>query len=138
MIFHLGAYNCVEVIFVEEKQSTITYDDNWREVSTPEIPVLGSAEDYGGAVVTDGTERELSDDRIEKRHITAPRHLVLTLQLAVCLLLALAAFALKSIGGEVYEAARAWYIEQLNDTAMFDGSRDFGLPFLNGATADEV
>ncbi len=138
MIFHLGAYNCVEVIFVEEKQSTITYDDNWREISTPEIPVLGSAETYDRDVMTDEPELELPDDGIEKRRFTAPKHLVLTVQLVVCILLSLTAFALKSIGGEVYEAARAWYIEQLNDTAVFDGSRDFGLPFLNGATADEV
>ena len=138
MIFHLGAYNCVEVIILEEKQSTITYDDNWREVSTPEIPVLGSPEAYDRAVATDEPELELSDDGIEKRRFSAPKHLVLTVQLVVCILLALTAFALKSIGGEVYEAARAWYIEQLNDTAVFDGSRDFGLPFLNGATADEV
>ena len=123
---------------MEEKHSTITYDDNWREVSAPEIPVLGSSGAYDGADMTDEPELESSDDRIEKRLFSAPKHLVLTVQLIACILLALAAFALKSIGGKVYESARAWYVEQLNDTAIFDGSRGSGLPFLNGATVDEV
>ena len=54
-------------------------------------------------------------------------------------LLAAAAFVLKSVGGEWYDTAREWYFEQLNDTAVFDGSRDVDLQRLSGtATADEI
>ena len=54
-----------------------------------------------------------------------------------CILLAVAAFALKNIGGEVYRTARAWYYEQLNDTVIFDGSR-IAEELLPAATADEA
>ena len=64
---------------------------------------------------------------------------MLTVQLVCCILLAVAAFALKGIGGEVYEAAKDWYITQLNDTAIFDGGSS-SIPQLinNTSTADEV
>ena len=54
---------------------------------------------------------------------------------APCILLGVAAFALKSIGGEVFEAVRGWYVEQLSDTAIFDGTR--GLEALEGAASPD-
>ena len=56
---------------------------------------------------------------------------------AVAAVLGVAAFALKSIGGEVWETVRSWYVEQINDSAIFDGER--GMEQLWGAaTPDEA
>lgn len=114
---------------MNEEFNSITYDENWQSVSEPETPVLSSVDD------------EPDDDEIkrEKHHKSAPKHILLTVQLAVCVLLALAAFALKGIGGEVYEAVKGWYYTQLNDTAIFDGGIKSIPQLINSsATADEV
>ena len=117
------------MIFLNEEFNSITYDENWQNVSEPETPVLSAA------------DNQPDDDGIilEKRKKSAPKHILLTVQLVCCILLALAFFALKGIGGEVYESVRGWYISQLNDTAIFDGGSN-GIPQLlnNSATADEV
>ncbi len=117
------------MIFLNEEFNSITYDENWQNVCEPETPVLTAVDD------------EPDDEGIvlEKRPKSAPKHLLLTVQLVCCVLLAVAAFALKGIGGEVYEAVRDWYYTQLNDTAIFDSDREI-VPQLidNSATADEV
>ena len=117
------------MIFLNEEFNSITYDENWQSVSEPETPVLSAA------------DNEPDDEGIilEKRKKSAPKHILLTVQLVCCILLAVAAFALKGIGGEVYEAVKDWYFTQLNDTAIFDGGSN-GIPQLlnNSATADEV
>ena len=110
------------MIFLEEL-STISYDENWQRVSVPETP----------QVIANEEEAEAEPVRRRER---PPRHLLLTMQLAACILLAVAAFALKGMGGEVYEKAHAWYTEQLNATVLFDGSR--GFESLFAATADEA
>lgn len=111
---------------MEENRSTITYDENWQSVSEPETPVIVSSEETEAQALPPNT-----------RKAAAPRQLLLTIQLALCILLAAAAFALKNIGGEVYEAARAWYETHLNDTLMFDGSGGLEA-LLPAATADEA
>ena len=110
-----------------EDHDLISYDEDWQSVSEPaEAVTVTGAEPEGEGVVT------------QKRRFR-PKQPVLTVQLLCCLLLAAAAFVLKSVGGEWYDTARVWYFEQLNDTAVFDGSRDFDLQRLSGtATADEI
>ena len=102
---------------MDEKRSGITYEEDWQQVSEPETPVICNS----------GGDEEAQEDH--------ESHLVLTLQLAACILLGVAAFALKSIGGEVFEAVRGWYVEQLSDTAIFDGTR--GLEALEGAASPD-
>lgn len=110
---------------MEENRSTITYDENWQSVSEPEAPVI---------IASETAETEAPHNA---RVPAAPRQLLLTIQLILCILLAVAAFALKNIGGEVYETARAWYTAALHDTLIFDGSG--GLEkLLPAATADEA
>ncbi len=112
------------MIFLDENRSIITYDEDWQSVSEPEY-----------AVAADSAE----DEPIVKEKLprARPKNLLLTIQLVACVLIGLAAFALKGIGGDAYSAARSWYCSNLNDTAIFGASREFdGRYFL--ATADEA
>lgn len=112
---------------MEENRNSITYDDNWQSVSESEVPVILDP--------TQTTE----DDVPEPKPVAPPKQLLLTLQLVICLLTALAAFVLKSIGGELYQTAHEWYVSNLNNTAIFDGREDYNLGILTEkATADEV
>ena len=111
---------------MEEK---ILYDENWQNVTSPEYPVL--------------SEREESDvqkpENPEPKPINIPKQYLLTLQLVICVLAGIGAFALKSIGGETYETIRDWYYTELNNTAIFEGNSGFDLNLLLGrATPDEA
>lgn len=126
-IYYLG------VIFLDERISTITYDENWQNVSEPEYPVLKA----------DAEEDSLQEDGIQiaKNREKKPTstYLLLTIQLIACLIIALAAFVIKSIGGELYEVTHSWYSYQLNNTAIFDNESGFDPHvFLVGATPDEA
>lgn len=110
---------------MDENRNTITYDENWQNVSEPETPVIVAPEEMQ------------PEDLPHERRVPAPRQLLLSIQLVVCILLAVAAFALKNIGGEVYETVHAWYTAHLNETLIFDGSG--GLEnLLTAATDDEA
>lgn len=112
---------------MDEGYQTITYDENWQTVSEPEIPV---------AVASEKTENREEPPRV-KQQTGVPRQLLPAIRLVVCILLAVAAFALKNIGGEVYQSAREWYFSALNSTVLFEDRQSLeGL--FGAATADEA
>lgn len=114
------------------ENNNITYDENWQSVSEAEYPVIASSD----------FEDEISDSDIPKEKKTKrnpPSQLLVTVQLILCIIIALAAFILKNMGGTFYGTARDWYYSNLNSSAIFDGSSDFDLNSLfNKATADEI
>lgn len=117
---------------MEERKNQITYDENWQTVSEPEYPAVIAPENWD-----EPTEAEPVREKT-KRAFHSPKQPVLTLQLIICLLLGLAAFAVKGLGGEVYAKTRAWYYQNLNDTAIFDGSKQWDFQRFFTATADEA
>ena len=113
---------------MDEQNNLITYEQDWQSVSEPEYPVVSAEQ----------PEQEEPEADVKPRSKRPPQHLLLTVQLAACVLLAAAAFAVKSIGGEVYDVTHSWYERHLNDTAIFDGRRDtVQMPF-DVATKDEA
>ena len=116
---------------MEENYSTITYDENWQDVTEPEYPVIlepSGADD----------PQEAPAER-ERRKREAPKQLLLTLQLTACVLLGLAALVIKGIGGELYQTVRDWYYTQLNRSAVFEEDRSFDFSaLLPQGTADEA
>lgn len=113
----------------EENKNTITYDDNWKSVTQTEYPVICTPE----------SEEPENKKPEKKKKDDSPKQLLITIQLIVCIIIALAAFILKGVGGDVYAAARDWYYTNLNDSAIFENSDEFGLNDILGAsTKDEI
>lgn len=115
----------------EENKNSITYDEGWESVTNCEYPVVGSA------------DLEENDDnvkqKVKNKKDTSPKQLLITIQLIVCILIALAALVIKTIGGDVYAAAREMYYSSLNNSAIFDNSYNFDLNKLFGSsTQDEI
>lgn len=115
----------------EENKNSITYDEGWESVTNCEYPVVGSA------------DLEENDDnvnqKVKKKKDTSPKQFLITIQLIVCILIALVALAIKTIGGDVYAAAREMYYSSLNNSAIFDNSDNFDLNKLFGySTQDEI
>ncbi len=59
---------------------------------------------------------------------------VLTLQLVVCILIAVSAFLIKSFGGETYEKIRQWYFNQMNNSIIIDIKNENNAQFLEDKT----
>lgn len=117
---------------MDENNNNITYDENWQSVSETEYPVITSANPEDDAI----------NDNIpikKKARRNPPSQLLLTIQLILCIIIALAAFILKNMGGTFYGTAHDWYYSSLNNSAVFDGNSDFDLnSIFNKATPDEV
>lgn len=74
---------------------------------------------------------------VKKSHNT---QVLVTMQLIICLLLALAAFVIKTVGGDFYTAARQWYYGELNKSIIAENTPDdYNLSEIFGtATDDEI
>lgn len=119
----------------EENRSSILYDEGWKSVSDAEYPQFISENN------DDSDEYNNPDEKINiaKKKKDNPKQLLITIQLVLCILAVLAAFALKSIGGEIYETARDWYYTNLNSSAIFDEGQNFDFNSIFGAaTQDEA
>ena len=124
--------------FYDGSKNLITYDENWQNVSEPEYPVL--VDEYSRAEDSNAEDDEKDGKKAKPPKKQSANHqLLLTIQLIVCLVIALAAFALKGIGGELYETVRTVYYDALNSQAVFEDGSGFDVnSFLSGATADEI
>lgn len=119
----------------EENKNSITYDEGWQNVSKSEYPVTAS-HNY-----SENEDKETSNQNLpnKRKAKNSPKQLLITIQLILCILIALAALVIKSIGGNFYSAAQKLYYSNLNNSAIFDNSTDFNLKKLFGtATKDEV
>lgn len=113
----------------EENKNTITYDEGWESVTNCEYPVVGSA----------NLEEDEENVKQKEKKENSTKQLLITIQLILCILIALAALVVKTIDGDFYAAAREMYYSSLNNSAIFDNSDNFNLNKLFGsATQDET
>lgn len=120
----------------DNNKNSITYDEGWQNVTDVEYPHRIS-DDINEFDQEYNSDEEINN--IPKKKKDSPKQLLITIQLVICIVAALAAFALKSIGGEIYETAREWYYTNLNDSAIFDNSQTFDFNSIFGAaTQDEA
>lgn len=114
---------------MEENKNSITYDENWQQVSKP-VYVTSRA---------DESDEQPDSEPVSRGRRRSRMPLLLTVQLALCLLMAAATFAVKGIGGDPYKQVSRWYRSRLNSVAIFDGRQSLDLSRLfSGATADEL
>lgn len=107
-------YNFEETEFIPPNDSIATTDSEGFITS----------QQYAAPDETTGID-EYSEDYTDPepprhRDKNSPRETVLALQLTVCILLAIAAYAVKNIGGELYEEVRAFYYDNINNSIIID------------------
>lgn len=120
----------------EENKSSITYDEGWKNVADAEYPhIINKYSDE----IDENYNSDEEINNVPKKKKDSSKQLLITVQLILCIIAALAAFALKSIGGEVYETARQWYYNNLNGSVIFDDSQIFDFSSIFGvSTQDEA
>ncbi len=70
-------------------------------------------------------EREAeAEPKPPKKKRESPSETVVIAQLAVCIIVAAAAFVIKNMGGEIYEKTREFYYDSLNDSIVVDFERN--------------
>ena len=116
----------------EKNKNEITYEDGWLDASYPEYstPTGNSESD------------EIQEKEPEKNSERAKKHrntqVLVTAQLIICILLALAALIIKTIGGDFYSNARQWYYGELNKSIIAESSgEDYSLSKLFGTSTDD-
>ena len=115
----------------EENRNSITYDEGWESVTNCEYPVVGSAN-------LEENEENVKQKQRKKKD-NSPKQLLITIQLIICILIAIAALVIKTIGGDFYAAAREMYYSSLNNSAIFEKLDNFDLnKLLGSATQDEI
>ena len=118
----------------EENRNSITYDEGWESVTNCEYPVVGSAN-----LEESEDNEENVKQKLGKKKDNSPKQLLITIQLIICILIAIAALVIKTIGGDVYAAAREMYYSSLNNSAIFEKLDNFDLnKLLGSATQDEI
>ncbi len=111
-------------------RNEITYDENWQSVSYSEYPVTALPEEQNSEEIDDKKQNKKSD---------TPKQLLITIQLIICIIIALSAFVIKSFGGDFYNFTREWYYSNLNKSVIFDNMDELNLnKILSLSTEDEV
>lgn len=119
----------------EENKNSITYDENWQSVTASEYATVCD-EDYN-----DNEEESMSEPpKKQKKQSNAPKQYLIVFQLIVCIIIALAALVLQTIGGEIHKTVRDWYYTNLNKSVIFNLGDDIVdlSKFISGATPDEI
>ena len=102
----------------EENINTITYEENWNKASVPEYPQIIPLTDNDNYEQVNQT----NDSSVQfcKKVNNSPKQLLITIQLIICIIIALSAFVVKGLGGEIYSFCREWYYSNLNNSVIFD------------------
>ncbi|HHZ05199.1 MAG TPA: hypothetical protein GX401_00185 [Clostridiales bacterium] len=103
----------------DNRYDSIEYDDNWQSVTT----ITPDYEDYSDAEYSDNEyvgnkSYEQVNKNKNKKHSRS--QLLIKIQLFLCILTAVTAFALKSYGGELYQRANQWYTQQMASSLVIE------------------
>ena len=106
-------YDNIEYSFEQPSNSTATTDSEGYITSQQHAPTQEPPADEPPEELSEWTPKRHRDPDV-------PREIVLVMQLAVCILAAAAAFAIKNIGGELYDKAKTLYCENMNNSIIIE------------------
>lgn len=103
------------------RYDNIEYDDDWQSVQSVKAESIASDYDYDDYNEDDEEEQKSSviKEKVEKLKVRSAQP-VIKLQLILCLIIALLAFAFKYFGGELFTYAYDWYTTNLNDPVVIN------------------
>lgn len=117
----------------EENKNSITYDENWQSIAASEYATVCD-EDY------EDEEKTSEPEQKPKKQSNAPKQYLIVFQLIVCIIIALAALVLETIGGDIHKTVSDWYYTNLNKSVIFNIGDDIVNlnRLISGATPDEI
>ena len=115
-----------------ERYDSISYDFEVTDI--PKKPEPLAAENETGEVVNiqNNSDNEAAPEK-ENENRSIPKYTVIIFQIALCMIIAAAAFVIKSIGGEVYEKVKAEYQALLCDSLITEQNNSINNSFVSEA-----
>lgn len=104
----------------EENKNSISYANDWKNVSDSEYVTNENTYNYDDEEDNDNIseDNESPENNQNKNHYN--KQIVVTVQLIVCIIIAIAAFVLKNFGGEIYHNVHDWYYNQLSQSVIIE------------------
>ncbi len=115
----------------EKNTNEITYDDGWQNVSYPE---------YSAAVEDEEREKDDDENLLPPKAPLKPHktQILVTVQLVICVIIAIAALLIKAVGGDFYKSVREWYYTELNKSIIAESNGDgYSLDEIFGTASDD-
>lgn len=103
------------------RYDNIEYDDSWQSVQS--VKAKSVAYDYDYDDYNDDEEAEEKSSVIKEKTEklkTPSAQPVIKLQLILCIIIALLAFAFKSFGGDLFTYAYNWYNTNMNNPVVIN------------------
>lgn len=115
-----------------ERYDKIEYDfDNssCRQVSTDKDGFITSQQYIMGENAAAGeqdnqSQAENTEESISTKNKALPTELLTICQLVLCIIIAVAAYVIKNIGGDLYKNVREYYYTNLNNSIIIDMEKD--------------
>lgn len=99
-------------------QNTVSYDDSWKEVSTP-IYINDLQDDINSNI-------DKKQKKVKKK--SSNKLILLVFQLVISIIILLSSLIIKTIGGELYSELHDWYFNQYNNEIILsDEISDFNI-----------
>lgn len=128
-------YNKIEYGFEEKtdasyRNESVSTTDKDGYITSQRY-VNDSDRENSGNQTNDGVEEQKNVKPKRRKEKDVPRENVLIFQLTVCILLAIAAYVIKSIGGELYRNVRDFYYTNLNNSIIIEMDNDRNDQFVS-------
>lgn len=118
-------YNFEDELYIPPNDS-IAATDSEGYITSQQYAVKNDAPD-----IDEYIEEYIDSEPPHKRDKNAPRECVIVFQLAVCIILAVAAFVLKSVGGEIYDEIKTFYFDNINNSIIIEMDNDNNSNFVS-------
>lgn len=126
----------------DERYDSIDYDAGWQTTQTVtaepvKAQLYRDADDFsdeddeddymtrGRRRYEDGGEFEEKEKKSRVKPPKSGTQVLIKYQLIICIIAAIAAFALKSFGGQIYEMVDSWYTAQINSSLVVEAGNFF-------------
>lgn len=117
------------------RNDRIIYDEGWQKVSTPQVVESIPKEESTENSKTEELTKKTKDK--EKKKLTFPA--LISIQLVICVMIAVTAFALKFMGSDAFSKLSDWY-HKMSEVTLVPNStfENFDLSKYLPASVDQL
>lgn len=118
----------------DNRNDRIIYDEGWQKVSTPQVVIPVADEEKTETENTETSEKAKDKKKTEHRFPA-----LITIQLVICIMIAVVVYTLKFIDSDVFSTLSGWYHDMSEVTLVPNSTfENFDLSSYLPATNDQL